>query len=70
METVGFSATQILREINYGHIEAHKAAILTISAVLKFNFWELLTIPSVLIILKSKFKASKIVKTAVFYLLK
>ena len=66
MEIVRCSATQILREINYGHIEAHKAAILTISAVLKSNFWELLTIPSVLIILKSKFNAPEIVKTAVF----
>ena len=32
-----FSATQILREINFGHLEAPKIAILTISALLNFT---------------------------------
>ena len=33
-----FSATQILREINFGHFEATKTAILTIWVVLNFEF--------------------------------
>ena len=33
-----FTATQILREINFDHIEAHKIAILTILAALNFEF--------------------------------
>ena len=33
-----FSATQILREINFGHFEAPKTAILTIWAALNFEF--------------------------------
>ena len=33
-----FSATQILREINFGHFEAIKTAILTIIAAVKIEF--------------------------------
>ena len=33
-----FSATQILHEINFGHFEAPKTAILTILAALNFEF--------------------------------
>ena len=33
-----FSATQILREINFGHFEAPKTATLTILAALNFEF--------------------------------
>ena len=33
-----FSATQNLREINFGHFEAQKIAILTIGAGLNFEF--------------------------------
>ena len=33
-----FSATHILREINFGHFEASKTAILTIWAILNFKF--------------------------------
>ena len=33
-----FSPTQILREINFGHFEAQKTAILSIWAALSFEF--------------------------------
>ena len=33
-----FSATQILREINFGHFEAPKTVILTTRAALNFEF--------------------------------
>ena len=33
-----FSATQILREINFGHLKAPKTAILTFSAALNYAF--------------------------------
>ena len=33
-----FSATPILREINFGHLEAPKTAILTIWAALNYEF--------------------------------
>ena len=38
MENTRFSATQILREINSGHLGDPKTAILTISAALNFEF--------------------------------
>ena len=38
-----FPATHILCEINFGHFEAAKTAILTILAVLNFEFFEFLT---------------------------
>ena len=34
-----FSATHILREINFGHLEALKTDILTILEALNFDFW-------------------------------
>ena len=37
VEIQDFSSTQILREINFGHFEGLKTAILTISV---FNFWQ------------------------------
>ena len=44
-----FSATQILRESNFGgHFEAQKTAILTIKAALNFEFLEILTFSSVI----------------------
>ena len=61
-----FSASQILREINFGHFEAPKTAILNIWAALILNFWELLTSSSVQFVQKSKFKAYKIGKMTVF----
>ena len=36
-----FSATQILREINFGHFEAPKNASLTILVALNFRFFEI-----------------------------
>ena len=65
-----FSVTQILREINFGHFEAQRTDILTILAALNLVFWEFLTFFSVKFFLKSKFKASIMVKTAVFAFLK
>ena len=37
---LNFSATQILHEINFGHFEAPKSAILAVSAALNFEFLE------------------------------
>ena len=39
-----FSATQILREINFGHFETPKTAILTIYAALNFEFLQIFAI--------------------------
>ena len=64
-----FSATQILREINFGHFEAPKTAILTIWVALNFEFlgnFDIIKFEIFLKMLKSKFKSFKIVKTAVF----
>ena len=36
-----FSATQILREINFGHFEALRIAIITILATLNFKFLDI-----------------------------
>ena len=41
------SDSQILREINFGHFEAAKTAILTICAALNFEYCEFLTFSSV-----------------------
>ena len=59
-----YSANQILRGINFGHFEAPKTAILIFWAALNFEFLE--TFESEKLFQKSKFKACKIVKTAVF----
>ena len=65
-----FVATQSLREINFGHFEAPKTAILTIWADLNFKFLDIFDIFNREIPKKSRIKASKIVKMAVFDLLK
>ena len=39
-----FSANQILREINFGHFEAPKTAILTIWVALNFEFLDIFDI--------------------------
>ena len=39
-----FSATQILREINFDYFGALKTTVLTNLALLKFDFWKFLTI--------------------------
>ena len=57
-----FSLTHISRKINFAHFEAPKTAILTIWLDMIFEFLETFNI--------SKFKASKIVKSAFFDLLK
>ena len=63
-----FSATQILREINVGHFEPPKIAILTISAALNFEFLYIFDIfkRKIQKKIKSKYKASKMVKMTVF----
>ena len=61
----GFSATQILREIHFGHFEALKTAILTIWAAVNFEVLETINIFKHEIAQNSKLKASKIVKMAV-----
>ena len=66
VEISGFSATQILREINCGHFEAPKTAIFDHLRCFEFfgKYWhfkyEILP----------KFKAYRIVETAVFDLMK
>ena len=60
-----FSATQISREINFGHFEAPKIAILTIWAAVNFEVLETINIFKHEIAQNSKLKASKIVKMAV-----
>ena len=61
-----FSATQILREINFGHSEAPKTAILTFWVALNFEFLGFFDIFKCEIPKNSKFKPFKIVKTTVF----
>ena len=68
-----FTATQILRKINFGHFEAIKTAILTFWAALNFEFFY----PFDIFIFQiwnfsknQKFKAFKIVTAAVFDLMK
>ena len=41
MSKKNISATQILREINFGRIWAYKTAILTVLKTLEFEFWEI-----------------------------
>ena len=62
-----FSATQILREINVGHFEAPKTAILTIWAALNFEFVDIFDIFKREIAKKSKIRAAQMVKMAVFW---
>jgi len=42
-----WSPTQVVREINFSHLEAPKTDILTILAARNLNFWEFLTFSSV-----------------------
>ena len=63
-------ATQILHEIDFDHFEALKIAILTFWAALNSEFFGFFDIFKREIFPKSKFKASKIVKMAIFDLLK
>ena len=60
-----FVATQSLREINFGHFEAPKTAILTIWADLNFKFLDIFDIFKCEIHKIWKSKASKIVKITV-----
>ena len=55
-----FSAIPILREINFGHFEAPKTAILNIWAALNFDFLDICDIFKCQIPKKSKIEASKI----------
>ena len=61
-----FSATHILRKINFGHFEAQKTAILTIWAALNFRILDIFDISKCEIPKKSKVKASKIFKLTIF----
>ena len=65
-----FSAIQILREINFGHFEASKTAILTVWAAPNFWCLDIFDIFNCEIFQKSKYEAFKIVKTAIFDILK
>ena len=58
----GFFATQIFREINFGHFEAPKTDILTKRVALNFEFLDIFDIFKCEIPKKSEFKASKIAK--------
>ena len=60
-----FSATQILREINFGHFEASKTGNVAILAALNVKFLEYLTFSNVKFFPKTKFKASKILFFAI-----
>ena len=64
------SSTQVLHEINFEHFEAPKTAILTIWAALNFKFLGIFDIFKCKILIKAKFKASKVVKMADFNLQK
>ena len=57
-----FSATQILREINFGHFEASKTANLIIWSAMNFEFLDIFDI--------FKIQSLKIVKMAIFQPLK
>ena len=65
-----FSATPTLLEFNFGHFEAQKTAILTIRAAMNFEFLGNFNISSVNFFQRSKFKASKMIKMAIFDFLK
>ena len=65
-----FSAIQIFREINFGHLLAPRTAILTIWEAQNYVFLGTFDISSVKFLQKSKFQSFKIVKIAVFDLLK
>ena len=65
-----YFATQILREIIFGHFEASKTAILTVCAALNFEFLVIFDIIRCEFFPKIKIKASKTVKMVVFDLLK
>ena len=54
-----FSAAQILREINFGHFDAPKTAILTIWVTLNFEFLGTLNIFKCKIFPKSKIQSLK-----------
>jgi len=60
------SVIQILHEINFGHFEAPKTAILPIWAALSFEFLDVFDISKCEIPKNWKFKASKITKMTVF----
>ena len=57
-----FSTTQILREINFDHLEAQKTAILTKRSALNFEFLDIFDIFKSEIPKKPKFKAPKLSK--------
>ena len=61
-----FSATQILREINFGHFEAQETAVLTLRAALNFEVLGTFDVFKCEMPKNSKFKPSKIVKTLIF----
>ena len=58
--------SQILREINFVSVKSQKLLFLTVSAFLNFDFSEFLHCVRAEIYKKSMFKASNIVKMAVF----
>ena len=65
-----FPATQILREINFRDFRSENTAILTFLKSLKFDFNEFLHYLRAGFDQKSKFRASKTAKMAIFETLK
>ena len=65
-----FSCTQILREINFGYFDVQKVPFLPFEQLQTLQFLGTFDIVKYEIFQKLKFKASKIVKMAVFDLLK
>ena len=68
VEISGFSATQILREINFGHLR-HKISHFGPITAINFEFLEIFHISNSEMSKISKFQASKTFKMAVFDLL-
>ena len=65
-----FSATLILREINFNHFEAPKPAILTILPAVNFEFQKIFDILKCETPKRQNSKPQKLLKMAVFDLLK
>ena len=63
------SATQILRETNFGHIEASKTAICAISVAIDFDILRIFDISKCEIHKKSKFKAAKWLKWLLLHII-
>ena len=54
-----FSATQILRETNFGKCRSSKHAILTVLEALNFDFWKNFIVVNIKSYKNSKFRAAQ-----------